>query len=83
MKEWYIAEGKVSNRKDNFGKTFHINKDGFRETINSIVSYINKQKGKIICINDTELTGKEYEDGVKKIIDALEHIMPEKSTFEK
>lgn len=83
LKEWYIAEGKVSNRKDSFGKTFHINSENYEKTIGKVTNYISKQKGKIICVNDTETTDEQFEKGIVEIISALDNIMPEKSTFEK
>ncbi|MBQ3306674.1 MAG: Stealth CR1 domain-containing protein [Bacilli bacterium] len=83
MKAWYIADGNVVNRKDNFGKTFHVTSEKFKNELDSIINYIIKQKGKIVCINDNENTDEQFEEGIKKIIESLDKIMPEKSSFEK
>ncbi len=83
LKDWYISEGNVVNRTNKFGKSFHIYGDNYENILSKIVQYIENQKGKEICINDTETTNEQFEQGIKKIINSFEKILPDKSSFEK
>ena len=81
MKEWQIVSGKIRNRSSSkFGKVFFIRK---LDIGNEIINYIKFQKGKVICINDSDLTSDKFDALVPKIAEAFEKIMPEKSSFEK
>ena len=72
---WQFAEGKFRQRNANFGKYYSL----ADEKVNSA---IEKQKYKIVCINDDN---KEFnfEKRKKEVINSLEKILPEKCSFEK
>ena len=82
MKEWQIASGNIENQPLNFGKAFFIREETTDETVNKIVEYIVNRKMKEICINDGQLTGKKFDSCVKKIQEAFEYNLPDKSMFE-
>ncbi len=83
MKEWQIVNGRIKNRSiKRFGKSFYIIENNMDYLEKEILKYITHQKGKIICINDSDLTGERYEMFVPKIMESFEKIMPEKSSYE-
>ncbi len=82
-REWQLAEGNFVNRKSNFGKSFFIDRDGIKSIKYDISNYIEKQKGKIIAINDGPMTDEEFDDTLKTLKSAFLKILPEKSSFEK
>ena len=45
------------------------------------IEYLKKQKGKVICLNDSE-NETDFEKHKQMIIEAFEKILPEKSSFE-
>ena len=45
------------------------------------IEYLRKQKGKVICLNDSE-DEVDFEAHKKLILDAFEKLLPEKSSFE-
>ncbi len=49
---------------------------------NDALDYMLKQKGKVICLNDSE-DEENFEDHKQKILAAFEKLLPEKSAFEK
>lgn len=71
---WQFARGEFCQRKSNFGKYFEINDPKIYETI-------KRQKYKTICINDCEKE-TDFENTKKKIKEAFEDILPNKSKFE-
>lgn len=58
------------------GKYYLVSSDNRK-----ILKYINKRKGKMICINDAEFTG-DFGTVKEQINNALNRILPEKSSFE-
>ena len=82
FREWQLASGNFYNRSNRIGKAFYIDRDGFK-TVNDIVRYISNQKGKIIAINDGEMSEKEYDIFITQTKAAFDKILPEKSKFEK
>ncbi len=83
MKEWYIASGEVVNRSANIGQAFYVGRDDIDKIGGSIISTISKQKKKMVCVNDGDLTDERFEAFVPKMIEAFDKILPEKSSFEK
>lgn len=77
IKWWQICEGKFYPRKYTVGKNCVLS-DSNKE----IYNIIRQQKYKMVCINDAEEI-KNFEEVKKELIDALESILSEKSTFEK
>ena len=45
------------------------------------MDYFRKQKGKVICLNDTE-DEKDFELHKRMILEVFEKLLPEKSSFE-
>ena len=76
---WYdIASGNFIPQNIGLWHRFTIKNNNISELINSI----NKQKYKMICINDSE-EDFEFEKVKMEIIKAFEKILPKKSEFEK
>ena len=83
FKEWQIAEGNFVPRSVKFGKSFFIDRDGINNVKPKAVKYITKQQGKMISINDGEMTEEEFEQTLKDLKESFEKILPEKSSYEK
>lgn len=81
FKEWQLASGKFSPRTSRIGKNFIFNhNDG--EKGKNVFDYIKRQSGKLICINDGDMTEEEFCYYKRKVIESFEEILPEKSSFE-
>ena len=72
---WQLASGNFTPGKLK-GKYFLVGSNNKR-----IINYINKRKGKMICINDAEFDG-DFDAAKEEINKALNRILPEKSGFE-
>ena len=72
---WQLASGNFVP-SSLLGKYFLVSSNNSK-----ILNYINKRKGKIICINDAEFSG-DFEAVRKQINRALDTILHEKSSFE-
>ena len=83
FKEWQIASGGIEVRSSRFGKTFYIDRDGFESLHKKIRKYITKQQGKMIAINDGEMSERDYCILKKELENSFERILPEKSIYEK
>ena len=81
MKEWQLASGNFKVRSNNFGKAFYIDRDGIKIE-KEILSYISKQKGKMIAINDGPMSLEDFERIKKNIALSFEKNLKEKSKFE-
>lgn len=76
IKDWYMCEGDFAPRKTTWGKRFELGCD------ESVYEYIKEQKGKVICLNDSN-SKLDFEETQKKLIECFESILPNKSSFEK
>ena len=76
MRYWQIASGDFVPRSPSFGKFYDISKD-----IVPICNTIKQQKRKIICINDSSDI-KNMNQLRRKLVNAFDLILPEKSSFE-
>lgn len=83
FREWQIASGNFINRSSKFGKAFYIDRDGIVNIKREILEYIGKQKGKMIAINDGEMTEKEFDEVVNDLKNVFNTNLPERSTFER
>ncbi|WP_313467728.1 Stealth CR1 domain-containing protein [Streptococcus parasuis] len=83
FKDWQIAAGNFEVRSIKFGEAFYIDRDGIASIQSKITNYIVKQKGKMIAINDGEMTDTEFENLVADLTNSFNKILPEKSSFEK
>ncbi len=78
VKEMQILDGKTIPRKYNFGKAYSLNDKNYKE----IQKTIEKQKYKVICINDSKNI-QNVEKIKKELKKSFEKILPDKSIFEK
>lgn len=76
FKFWQLASGRFTPRA-NLGKMFKIGVDS-----KSITNCIEKQKYKIMCLNDNENI-TNFEENKNKIIKSFNKILKKKSSFEK
>lgn len=79
MRYWQICSGNVAVRDRNDGKFFGI---GMYEDVEEVVKAINRQKYKMICINDNLEDDREFEKTARVVNKALQTILPDKSSFE-
>ncbi len=77
VRDWQIFSGNFHPRKP-IGKNFHTATMAYDH---KAIEYLRGQKGKTICLNDTE-DEQDFVQHKKLIIDAFEKLLPEKSSFE-
>ena len=77
VRNWQILSGEFYSKKP-IGKLFHT---ASMSVNNQAIEYLRKQKGKVICLNDTE-DETDFEAHKQAIISEFEKIFPEKSSFE-
>lgn len=83
FKDWQIAAGNFNVRSIKFGESFFIDRDGISSIKLKMLSYIRNQKGKMIAINDGEMSNVEFDNLVQDLTESFQHILPNKSSFEK
>lgn len=83
FKDWQIASGNFEVRNVKFGEAFYIDRDGITNIKNRIINYITHQKGKMIAINDGEMSDLEFNLLVEDLEKSFNEILPTKSHFEK
>ena len=76
MRYWNLCTGNFVPRRSGFGRMFTVGNQN-----DSVVRYIRGQKGSVVCINDSSVAF-DFQTESKKINQALESILPEKSSFE-
>jgi len=81
FRDWQLAIGNFEPRSIKFGKRFETDDNDY---LNKITDYIEKQKGTVICINDSDskMTFDEFTHAKNIINNSFEKILPEKSEFE-
>lgn len=77
VRDWQLFSGEFYPQKP-IGKLFHTASMAHSE---EAIEYLRKQKGKVICLNDSE-DEVDFEAHKKLILDAFEKLLPEKSSFE-
>ncbi len=77
VRDWQILTGGFQPHKP-IGKMFHT---ASLDHSDEAIQYLKKQKGKVVCLNDSE-TEKNFDLHKQMIIDAFEKLFPEKSAFE-
>lgn len=77
MRDWQLFSGAFYPQKP-LGKLFHTASMSYS---NEAIEYLCKQKGKVICLNDSE-DETDFEEHKKLILEAFEKLLPEKSSFE-
>lgn len=77
MRYWNLCNGQFVPRSLKFGRYFEVTDDN-----DTICSYIKRQKGKMVCINDW-YPNINFEKAKSEINSSLNQILPSKSSFEK
>lgn len=78
FKFWQLVQGKFVPRSTKFGKAFHLS-GGVNQ---QLLDAIENQRYSMICINDTpNIT--DFAEHKRRVQQAFEKILPEKSSFEK
>ena len=77
VRDWQIFSGNFYPKKP-IGRNFHT---ASMSCSNGALEYLNRQKGKVICLNDSE-DDQEFVRHKQQIIEAFEKLLPEKSAFE-
>ncbi len=77
VRDWQLFSGEFYPKRP-IGKAFET---ASLEYNSEAIKYVKKQKGKVVCLNDTE-DESNFEEHKKMIIDAFESILPQKSSFE-
>ena len=77
MRDWQLFSGRFHPQKP-IGKLFHTATMAYSS---EAMDYFRKQKGKVICLNDTE-DEKDFELHKRMILEVFEKLLPEKSSFE-
>ncbi len=77
VRDWQIFSGEFYPKKP-IGKSFHT---ASLSHSNEAIEYLRKQKGKIVCLNDSE-DETEFEAHKRMIVEAFEKLFPEASSFE-
>lgn len=83
FKEWQLASGQFHVRKNSFGKSFYIDRDGISNIKKDLLKTIKNQKKSIISINDGPMSDEEFDELVNELKENFERILPDKSKFEK
>lgn len=78
MKYWQLVSNNFSPRKNSLGKFFGVTDQNVEEC----ASYIKKQGGKVVCINDNEYL-LDFNKAKQVINNELLYLFPNKSNFEK
>lgn len=81
MKDWQCAKGDFYPRPISFGKSFNLGID-FDSTLEEAESYLRGRKGKVVCLNDGDLTPEQYETARTRILACLDELFPDKCEFE-
>lgn len=78
MKAWQICEGKFVPRPKNWGHHYEL----WEDPVEKICYEIERQKYCAVCINDSK-EDIEFESIRYQLIESFEHILSEKSKFER
>lgn len=76
LKEWQLMSGNFKPRSLKIGKSIAA------FDISKACTFIRKQQGKLLCLNDVEMTDVEFLKAKEMIINSFEKILPEKSVYE-
>lgn len=78
VRDWQLMSGDFCVKKP-IGKLFQTASMSYSD---QAINYLRKQKGKVICLNDTE-DEQDFELHKQMILREFERIFPEKSSFER
>lgn len=77
MRDWQLFSGAFIPQKP-IGKLFHT---ASMTKSDEAINYLKKQKGQVICLNDTE-DEDSFDEHRRQVLEAFEALLPEKSSFE-
>lgn len=77
VRDWQIFSGEFYPKKP-IGKSFHTVSISHS---NEAIDYLKKQKGKVICLNDSE-DESNFKEHKRMILEEFEKLFPQKSSFE-
>ncbi len=77
IRDWQILSGAFYPKRP-IGKLFHTASMAYND---DAITYLRKQKGKVICLNDSEAEN-DFLLHKSRITEAFEKLLPEKSKFE-
>ena len=77
VRDWQLFSGEFYPKKP-IGKAFHTATMNYSD---EAINYLRKQKGKVICLNDSE-NETNFEEHKRIVVDAFKKLFPEKSSFE-
>lgn len=80
FKEWQIAKGEFTPRSPKIGLSVMFK---LTHSCDEICNFVSNQKRKMICINDSELSFKDFLEYKEKLKNAFQKKLSEKSEFEK
>ena len=80
VRNWQLASGNFHPRSVRAGKSFVISDEA---SVAEVARYIEKQKGKMICINDSEMSWDDFARAKERLKNSFNRILPDKSSFEK
>ena len=83
MKNWQLCSGTFVPRPIKFGRVFLAQRDFGVGRMDGIVDYIEKRRGKVVCINDGDFSNEELDQIVPQLRQAFDAILGEKSSFER
>lgn len=81
IKNWQCAKGAFYPRPVSFGRTFCIGTN-FDVALKNAEIYLRGRKGKVVCLNDGDLTPEQYELARTRLLACLDEIFPDKCEFE-
>lgn len=85
--DWQRVTGNFYPRSPKIGHAFRLgafcSKQASQPEYNEAIDYITKQRGKMVCLNDGDMTDEEFEARKVGLQRAFQSILPDKSAFEK
>ena len=79
FRNWQLAANNFHPRGLRAGNSFVL-KD--KTSLDEITKYIENQKRKMICINDSDMSDEEFNYAKEALIKSFDKILPNKSSFE-
>lgn len=83
--DWQRVTGNFKPRSPKIGQAFVLGQGNFAQRMceyTQAIDYITKQRGKMVCLNDGDMTNEEFESRKSGLQQAFQSILPEKSSFE-
>ena len=84
--DWQRVTGNFNPRSLKIGQVFWMGQGNLQQMqyeYPQAIDYITKQRGKMVCLNDGDMTDEEFDVRKAGVQQAFQSILPEKSSFEK